>query len=80
MNLEDYRIIRQCDCNSGEIYGIIFLNRKHTVKEFQDAIYEAKDKHYEDIQEYGDDWTWIEKEIADKFDYFIEDFEGYIEY
>jgi hypothetical protein len=82
MDLKEYRIIEKRDCNTGEVYGLILLNRKHTVEEFQKEIYRAKNKCYDFIQEYGDDWYYITKEIGSKFDYIEIDMssDDYIEF
>lgn len=70
MNIENYKIIEQRDCNGGRVLGFILLNKKHSVNEFQKAIWNAKDKCKNLINKYGDDWYFISKEIRDKFDYF----------
>lgn len=39
MNIEDYRAVRINDCEDKNVsYGVIMLNNKHTIKEFQKAI------------------------------------------
>lgn len=82
INIEDYKIIEKKDCNTGENYGLIFLNKKHTIEEFQNAIYKAKTKCYDLIQENGDDWFYIQQEIGNKFDYFEIDlvYNDYVEF
>lgn len=80
MNIEDYKIILKKDCNSStEIYGIILLNKKHTVEEFQKEIQRAKQEAYEEIQEFGDDWYYITQHIKG-FDYIELDFDEYNDY
>lgn len=70
INLENYKIILKKDCNElNIIYGIILLNKKHTIKDFQQEIYRAKQKAYEEIQKFGDDWYYIEQHMSKDFDY-----------
>lgn len=70
MNLENYNIIYKKDCNDSDIiYGIILLNKKHTIEEFQKEIYRAKKEAYEEIQEFGDDWYYIQAHMNKDFDY-----------
>ena len=70
MNLEDYNIVLKRDCNEENIiYGIVLLNKKHTTKDFQQEIYRAKQEAYEEIQEFGDDWYYIEQYMNKDFDY-----------
>ena len=71
MNIEDYRAVRISDCvNSNINYGIIMLNNKHTIKEFQEVIYNIKIRYLNE----GDlDWQ-VDDILADKeleqFDWF----------
>lgn len=71
MNIEDYRAVRISDCvNSNINYGIIMLNNKHTIKEFQEVIYNIKIRYFNE----GDlDWQ-VDDILADKeleqFDWF----------
>ena len=71
MNIEDYRAVRISDCvNSNISYGIIMLNNKHTIKEFQEVIYNIKIRYFNE----GDlDWQ-VDDILADKeleqFDWF----------
>ena len=71
MNIEDYRAIRIKDCGDCNVnYGIIMLNNKHTIKEFQEVIYNIKIRYFNE----GDlDWQ-VDDILADKeleqFDWF----------
>ena len=62
--------------------GMILLNNKHSIQDFQNAINKAKEKRADEIYEYGDDWSFISEELTD-FDY-IEvgcyECEDYVEY
>lgn len=68
INLDDYVLVNVCDCNDNQYYFSILLNKKHSVDEFQNRIYELKDELAEEIEEYGDDWTKISEHLTD-FDY-----------
>ena len=49
MKLEDYRAIRIKDCEDNNVnYGIIMLNNKHSVKDFQQAINKVKNRYYDE--------------------------------
>ena len=71
MNIEDYRAVRISDCVNCNInYGIIMLHNKHTIKEFQEVIYNIKIRYFNE----GDlDWQ-VDDILADKeleqFDWF----------
>ena len=67
MNIEDYRAIRIKDCGDCNVnYGIIMLNNKHTIKEFQEVIYNIKNRYFD---EGNLDWQindiLMEKELAE---------------
>lgn len=71
MNIEDYRAVRISDCvNSNISYGIIMLHNKHTIKEFQEVIYNIKIRYF---NEGNLDWQ-VDDILADKeleqFDWF----------
>lgn len=71
MNIEDYRAVRISDCVNCNInYGIIMLNNKHTIKEFQEVIYNIKIRYF---NEGNLDWQ-VDDILADKeleqFDWF----------
>lgn len=71
MNIEDYRAVRISDCvNSNVSYGIIMLNNKYTIKEFQEVIYNIKIRYF---NEGNLDWQ-VDDILADKeleqFDWF----------
>ena len=49
MNIEDYRAIRIKDCENNNVdYGIIMLNNKHSVKDFQQAINKVKNRYFDE--------------------------------
>ena len=54
--------------NKDNILGVVYLNNKHNIQDFQNAIYKAKEKRADEIYEYGDDWSFISEELTD-FDY-----------
>lgn len=63
MNIEDYRAVRISDCvNSNINYGVIMLNNKHTIKEFQEVIYNIKIRYF---NEGNLDWQ-VDDILADK--------------
>jgi len=65
----NYTLIALRDCyNEDTIYGVIYLNNKHSIQDFQNAINKAKEKRVDEIDEYGDDWSFISEELTD-FDY-----------
>ena len=64
----NYDIVELRDSYDGEPVSTLFLNKKHSIGEFQDAIDKAKEKHAKDIYLYGNDWEYIEQEL-DMFDY-----------
>ena len=71
MNIEDYRAVRISDCVNCNInYGIIMLHNKHTIKEFQEVIYNIKIRYF---NEGNLDWQ-VDDILADKeleqFDWF----------
>ena len=79
----NYRLVALRDSyDNDNILGVIYLNNKHSIQDFQNAIYKAKEKRADEIYEYGDDWTYISEELTD-FDY-IEvgcyECEDYVEY
>ena len=71
MNIEDYRAIRIKDCEDNNVdYGIIMLNNKHSVKDFQQAINKVKNRYYDEGNlEWQINDILMEKELA-KFDWF----------
>ena len=71
MNIDNYRAVKINDCGDCNInYGIIMLNNKHTIKEFQQAINEVKNRYFD---EGNLDWQ-VDDILADKeleqFDWF----------
>lgn len=71
MNIEDYRAVKINDCGDCNVsYGIIMLNNKHTIKEFQAVINNIKNKYF---NEGNLDWQ-VEDILADEeleqFDWF----------
>lgn len=71
MNIEDYRAIRIKDCEDNNVdYGIIMLNNKHSVKDFQQAINKVKNRYFDEGNlEWQINDILTEKELA-KFDWF----------
>lgn len=71
MNIEDYRAVRINDCGNEDInYGIIMLNNKHTINEFQQTINEIKNKYFDEGKL---DWQIddiLTDERLNKFDWF----------
>lgn len=71
MNIENYRGIEikdSGDCNVS--YGIIMLHNKHSIKEFQQAIYDIKNKY---LDEGNFEWQVddiLADESLEKFDWF----------
>lgn len=79
---DNYNIVELRDCWDDKPVSTIFLNKKHSIDDFQDAINKSKEKHEEEISKYGNDWEYIEQELDD-FDYMIIDFDDaryYVEY
>ena len=71
MNIDNYRVVKINDCGDCNInYGIIMLNNKHTIKEFQEVIYNIKNRYFD---EGNLDWQ-VDDILADKeleqFDWF----------
>ena len=66
----NYTLVSLVDCwDRDNVLGAVYLNEKHSIQDFQNAIYQAKEKRQEEINEYGDDWSFISEELDD-FDYF----------
>ena len=71
MNIEDYRAVRINDCGDENVsYGVIMLNNKHTIKEFQQSINEVTNRYFD---EGNLDWQ-VDEILADneleQFDWF----------
>ena len=75
--MEKYRAVELRDSwDEDIIYQIIMLNKKHSIKDMQEAINRAKETRQEDINKYGDDWTWITQELEKEgFDWYELDYE-----
>ena len=82
MNIEDYRAIRIKDCEDNNVdYGIIMLNNKHSVKDFQQAINKVKNRYFDEGNlEWQINDILMEKELA-KLEWFEipSDIYGYVE-
>lgn len=67
MNIEDYRAVRIKDCEDNNVdYGIIMLNNKHSVKDFQQAINKIKNRYYDEGNlEWQINDILMEKELAE---------------
>ena len=66
---DEYRLVAlrdSCDCDN--VLGAVYLHNKHSLQDFQNAIYKAKEKRADEIYEFGEDWTIISEELGD-FDY-----------
>lgn len=80
INLNDYRVVELRDSyDDDNILGMILLNNKHSIQDFQNAVNQAKEKRREEIDEYGDDWAYISEELGD-YDYIDIDSDDYITY
>ena len=70
--LDNYYVIEVRDSWDDEVIDYMFLNKKHSVEEFQDDIYKAKELSSENRNKYGDDWYWIEETgLLEKYDYIL---------
>ena len=70
--LESYNVIRVKDASEWDVdYGCILLNTKHTFDEFENEVYNSKNRHEKEIAEYGDDFEYIfgDEELNSKIDY-----------
>ena len=67
MNIEDYRAVRINDCEDNNVdYGIIMLNNKHSVKDFQQAINKVKNRYFDEGNlEWQINDILMEKELAE---------------
>lgn len=73
---ENYRLVSltngdfiKRDCyDEDKTLGMVYLNNKHSIQDFQNAIYKARDKHSNEIYKYGNDWEYISQDLGD-FDY-----------
>lgn len=80
---KEYMLVSLVDSHDNDnVLGAIYLNKKHNLDDFQRAIYRAKSKRAEEINAYGDDWSFISEELDD-FDFFevdSYDSENWVEY
>lgn len=77
---EDYNLVDIQDWETGKTDRTILLNKKHSIEDFQDAIYKAKDNHEEERLTFGNDWDYISEDLED-FDYYeIGAGDYYVEY
>lgn len=66
-----YRAVEIKDCyDNTNILAVICLNYKHSVKDFQKELYRAREQVREEIEKYGDDWSYISQVIDEKFDWY----------
>ena len=67
MNIDNYRAIRIKDCEDNNVdYGIIMLNNKHSVKDFQQAINKVKNRYFDEGNlEWQINDILMEKELAE---------------
>lgn len=69
----NYRLVELRDsCDYENVIGAVYLNYKHSIQDFQNAINKAKEKRQDEIYEFGDDWSIISEELGN-FDYFETD-------
>ncbi len=67
----EYRAVKIIDASEpGVDYGIIMLNKKHSVQDFQNAMWDAYKRNEEQIQEYGDDLSVVLGDIDPAFDWY----------
>lgn len=67
----EYRAVKIIDASEpGVDYGIIMLNKKHSVQDFQKAMWDAYKRNEEQIQEYGDDLSVVLGDIDPTFDWY----------
>lgn len=70
-NNGEYRAVRIVDASeTGVDYGIIMLNKKHSVEDFQNAMWEARKRNEAEIDEYGNDLEVVLGDIDPSFDWF----------
>ena len=70
IDLDNDRLVNVRDSSEKVFYGAFLLNNKHSINDFQNAIYEARNKHEEEIEENGDDWVYIfGDKLFENFDY-----------
>lgn len=80
IDLNDYRVVELRDSyDNDNILGVVLLNNKHTIDDFQNAIYKAKEEWKNEIYEYGCDWEFISRLLED-FDYIELNMDDYVEY
>lgn len=80
IDLNNYRVVELRDSYDDDTtLGMILLNNKHSIQDFQNAVNQAKEKRREEIDEYGDDWTYISEELRD-YDYIEIGADDYITY
>ena len=67
MNIDNYRAVKINDCGDCNVnYGIIMLNNKHTIKEFQEVIYNIKNRYFDEGNlEWQINDILMEKELAE---------------
>lgn len=50
----NYRLVALRDsCDYDNVLGAVYLNNKHSLKDFQNAIYKAKKKRAEEFYKFG---------------------------
>lgn len=67
----EYRAVRIMDASESNVdYGVIMLNKKHSVKDFQKAMWDAYERNRKEIEEYGDDLSKVLADIDPSFDWY----------
>lgn len=70
IDLNQYNIYTLRDCyDDDKVCGLILLNTKHTINEFQQEINRIKEEFADEISKYGDDWSIIAREVDEKIDW-----------
>lgn len=76
----DYQVLQLVECSDYDtIYGTILLNKKHDINDFQQAIYNTKNKFYDNGFEYWCIDDVLQDEVFEQFDYIWLDTPGIIE-
>ena len=70
-NTEGYRAVEIVDASEPNThYRTIMLNKKHSVDDFQNAMWEARERNKEEIDEFGNDLEVVLGDIDPSFDWF----------
>lgn len=69
VDLNNYQLILVRDEDDYPIMYPILINKKHSLEDFQEAIYYAKNVHSHDIEFYGEPWYYIRQELKNDYDF-----------